>query len=458
MLIHKYIRWLGLVVLAAWLLLTLPTAPARAQGIAPVLIYYYVWWYPEAMGPGKTPDWPDPLYYSSDPAVLERQVSQMAGAGADGLIVGWFGPDEPTTEGRFKTVLDLAAAYGTTALLSVDLGTASFFGDTQAIIDGMRHALNTHVNHPAYFRYNGKPVFVFWFQGRYSLDDWAAIRQAVDPDHTTIWIAEGAVPDAIGAFDGLHMYTISWSDNVAGTLAYWGNVTHQRGGVWMATAMPGWDNTYTQQSERYIRDREDGGFFRETFAGAAASNPDLILITSWNEWAEGSYVEPSVKYGDFYLTLMGQLIGEYKSSGAVAGGGGSAPPVQPTQEPPAGSGSTPSPAPPSGATPTPGNGVTVTSTVGVLPTITPTASLSASPIWTATPTDAPTQVAQAVTQQMGPDMKPPEEGEVATATPERALLERLILGSGIVAGGIGLILLAVVGALAARARTKAPRP
>jgi hypothetical protein len=50
------------------------------------------------------------------------------------------------------------------------------------------------------------------------------------------------------------------------------------------------------------------------------------------------------------------------------------------------------------------------------------------------------------------------EDEVEATTPERARLERLILGAGIVAGGIGLILLAVVGALAARARTKSPRP
>ena len=71
--------------------------------------------------------------------------------------------------------------------------------------------------------------------------------------------------------------------------------------------MPGWDNTYTQQSEKYIRDRENGGFLRESFAGAAASGPNMILITSWNEWHEGSEIEPSAENGDRELQTTAEF-------------------------------------------------------------------------------------------------------------------------------------------------------
>jgi hypothetical protein len=36
-----------------------------------------------------------------------------------------------------------------------------------------------------------------------------------------------------------------------------------------------------------------------TFDGAAA--PDYVLITSWNEWHEGSELEASVEYGSSIL-------------------------------------------------------------------------------------------------------------------------------------------------------------
>jgi hypothetical protein len=321
--------------LIALLVVTFSAQPAQAQSQRPVLVYYYAWWSPDSVGPGKSPDWPITPYDSWDPGVMATHVAQIAGAGIDGMVVAWYGPTEANnqTETNFRQLLDLAAANGTTALLSVDLGSAAWFTSVQDVIDGLNYALTVHANHPAYFRYNGRPVLFFWYQGRYSLDDWAYIRQQVDPDHNSIWIAEGAMPDAMPTFDGLHMYTISWAQNVYATESQWAATTHSRGGIWVGTAMPGWDNTMTQQSERYVRERGDGAFLRETFSAAAATAPEMIVITSWNEWWESTHIEPSTLYGDFYLNLTRELVGQYHASGAVAGGGGAPPPSEPTPLP-----------------------------------------------------------------------------------------------------------------------------
>jgi hypothetical protein len=325
--------WLGPV--AVLLAVVFSARPTQAQSVRPVLAYYYAWWSPEAVGPGKSPDWPINPYHSWDAGVMGQHVSQIAGAGIDGMVVGWYGPTEANnqTETNFRALLDLAAANGITALLSVDLGSAAWFTSVQEVIDGLNYALSVHANHPAYFRYNGRPVLFFWYQGRYSLDDWAYIRQQVDPDHNSIWIAEGAMPDAMPTFDGLHLYTISWAENVYATESQWAATTRSRGGIWVATAMPGWDNTLTQQSERYVRERGDGAFLRETFSAAAATAPEMLLITSWNEWWESTHIEPSALYGDFYLTLTRELVAQYHASGAVAGGGGAPPPSEPTPLP-----------------------------------------------------------------------------------------------------------------------------
>lgn len=423
---------------------------------APVLAYYYAWWAPQAVGPGKSPDWPVTPYHSWDPAVIQQHVAQAAGAGIDGLVVAWYGPQEENnqTETNFRMILDQAAANGISALLSVDLGSAAWFQNTREVIDGLNYALTVHARHPAYFRYNGRPVLVFWYQGRYSLSDWAAIRQQVDPDHASIWIAEGAALDALPTFDGLHMYTISWSQNVYGTLAQWGDSTRARGGIWMATAMPGWDNTYTQQSEKYIRERQDGAFYRDTFAAAAASAPDLIVITSWNEWWEGTHIEPSHLYGDFYLNLTRDLIGEYRASGAVAGSGGALPPVAAAASPEARTPSLPASTGAAPAAPSSEPSATTTPLPAPLlpPTITPTfTALPAQPIAAVvTPAPAATEVAAIEVGREAPARQSP----VAEALARPG--DRLAAAAGVLVGlaGLGMI----VGVLIAYLRTRAGGP
>lgn len=452
----KHLRLLVVLLLAFSVLnLSPPPQPAWAQGLGPVLIHYYAWYAPQSVGPGKSPDWPITPYHSWDPATIQQHVSQIASAGIDGIVVAWYGPQEENnqTETNFRMILDQASANGIYALLSVDLGSATWFKSTQEIIDGLNYALSVHANHPAYFRYNGRPVLFFWFQGRYSLQEWAGIRQQVDPEHTSIWLAEGAVPDAMPTFDGLYLYTISWAPNVYGTLAQWGDTTRSHGGIWVATAMPGWDNTYTSQSERYIRERENGAFYRDTFSAAAASAPHMIVITSWNEWLEGTHIEPSHNYGDFYLNLTRELVGEYKAGGGVAGGGGSAPPVEPTPIPPApGGGPTSAPGQ---STPSPGEGAAAATTSAPRispsppstfpPTITPTVPLTTA---TQVSIDLPTPV-----QVAGHDASATgvEDGQMnGGALRWASSRERVIIGGGLLAGAVGLLLLGIVGILTSR--------
>jgi hypothetical protein len=452
----KYLRTIIIVALVLFITAGWSPPPAQAQGAGPVLVYYYAWWAPEAVGAGKSPDWPVTPYSSWDTAVIQQHVSQIASAGIDGMVVAWYGPTEENnqTETNFRVILDQAAAHGTTALLSVDLGNSAWFTDVQEVIDGLNYALSVHANHPAYFRYNGRPVLFFWFQGRYSLDDWAYIRSQVDPDHNSIWIAEGAAPDTIPIFDGLHMYTISWSQNVYGTLSQWSNTVHDLGGIWVSTAMPGWDNTYTQQSERYIRERGDGAFYRETFSAAAASGAEMIVITSWNEWWEGTHIEPSHNYGDFYLKLTRELIGEYKSSGAVAGGSGAAPPVQPTAESPPEmeDGSDAAAMPEAGADTSGAIPPTITAqpspTYFIPPTITPTLAATITPI----PTVTPQVVAEA--PDVGVQSAPDQVESSIEVGDSFAGSTTFIISVGLIIGAAGLFIFGVVGILLARRRAR----
>ena len=77
--------------------------------------------------------------------------------------------------------------------------------------------------------------------------------------------------------------------------------------------MPGYDDTgQTDRVERFARAREGGAYYRRSFAGAVATNPDMIAITSFNEWVEGHQIEPSVTYGSLYVDITRELTATWK--------------------------------------------------------------------------------------------------------------------------------------------------
>ncbi len=60
------------------------------------------------------------------------------------------------------------------------------------------------------------------------------------------------------------------------------------------------------------REREDGAFYSATFEAALASQPDGLWINSFNEWVEGTYIEPSQQYGERYLQLTREFAARVK--------------------------------------------------------------------------------------------------------------------------------------------------
>ncbi len=64
------------------------------------------------------------------------------------------------------------------------------------------------------------------------------------------------------------------------------------------TIIPGYDDSKLGRPDpRPITDRNDGSTYSTLWQDAIAANPDWILITTWNEWHEGSQIEPSNELG-----------------------------------------------------------------------------------------------------------------------------------------------------------------
>jgi hypothetical protein len=135
-------------------------------------------------------------------------------------------------------------------------------------------------------------------------------------------------PSYLSVFDGLYVFKITHADypndylkdsRWAKRVRDWGQPTEQSK-LWLATISPGWDDMRSGcrvdvrvANTRHRREREDGALYRATFDAALKSDPDWLLLSSFNEWVEGTYIEPSVQYGDKYLEMTKEFIEEFKA-------------------------------------------------------------------------------------------------------------------------------------------------
>ena len=53
----------------------------------------------------------------------------------------------------------------------------------------------------------------------------------------------------------------------------------------------------------------NGDLFKETLEIAKTANVDFIQLITWNDWGEGTAIEPSKDYGFNQLTIVQEFVG-----------------------------------------------------------------------------------------------------------------------------------------------------
>lgn len=249
-------------------------------------------------------------YDSHDPKVVEQQCQWAERAGVTGFIVSWWAQGDFHDRGM-PLILDTAQKHGLKVTIYFETVPPKNHSTPEGAAKDVLYVLNRYGKHPAWLAVRGKPVIFVYGRavGQIGLEGWQKAMAEVNRQYSggAVFIGDRISKEAAGIFDGIHTYNPT--GKIAGMsvaqIRTWAKTNYPQ---WVETAgdriacltiIPGYDDhKLGRKAPRPITDRHRGETYRVLWRQAIAAHPDWILITSWNEWHEGSEIEPSVENGD----------------------------------------------------------------------------------------------------------------------------------------------------------------
>jgi glycoprotein endo-alpha-1,2-mannosidase len=307
-----------------------------------VLAFYYPW-YGTADGPGgegRTVHWGRidavnkdiqasthyPIigaYDSHDPKLIDQHCQWAKLAGIDTLIVSWWGHNS-YTDRVMNRILDGCRQHGLTACIYYE--TVPRPQTAESAANDIVKVLEKYGEHPAHLKVNGRPVVFIY--GRtlqeLGLTDWLKAIRLINEKYkggiTTI--GDQFSYGSARIFDGVHTYNPAGSLQgqkpdaarkwASETYKSWVRIADQAGKISTITVIPGYDDTKIRKPGLAV-ERYKTRLYRAQWEEAIKADPHWILITSFNEWHEGSEIEPSAEYKDEYLELTGKYAKRFKA-------------------------------------------------------------------------------------------------------------------------------------------------
>ena len=264
-----------------------------AEGAAPVrvAIFYYPWYgtpaydgayqhwqqrghrppasIASAFYPARGP------YSSSDPGVVKAQMAQISAAGIDQVIVSWWGRDS-AEDRRLPAVVLAARGRG----LDVAAHVEPYGGRTPATV----------AEDIAYLRRLGIADFYLYGAQGTPMAEWKELNDSLDSDVRVLLQTVYAGEAAAGGFDGLYPYDVLVHHG--GKLGRICDQARKRGLLCAPSVGPGYDARRAVADER-VKARRRGATYDSMWRAALAARPDIVTITSFNEWHEGTQIEPA---------------------------------------------------------------------------------------------------------------------------------------------------------------------
>jgi hypothetical protein len=275
--------------LALVLLFAMPVVAAHAA-VPRSAIFFYPWYsnlrldgyYAHWNQGGHTPPFDVasaffPLrgsYSSGDPRVLRVQMQDIAASGVDEVVSSWWGRGSPEDQ-RLPSVLRAAKRRD----LQVAVQLEPYEGRT---LDSIAADL-------VYIRSLGiRDVYVYRTKD-FTAEDWGRVTR--QPTGLRLFGQTNLVGFAARAgFAGFYTYDIVLYD--AAKFDRFCRQAHAAGILCAPSVGPGYDAT-AATADVHFKDRLSGATYDSMWSAALHAGADFVTITSYNEWGEGTQIEPA---------------------------------------------------------------------------------------------------------------------------------------------------------------------
>jgi len=264
-------------------------------------------------------------YDSYDTGVIDYHFELAKGCGIDGMISSWWGI-RSYEDRAMPVLLERAKLKGIEMTVYFETVRGNTTKEKVAnTVKDLSYIVDNYGSHPAFLKVEGRPVIFVYGRamGQASLSEWARIIAEMNKKYPggVCLIADGFSSEIAKIFDGMHIYNsvglaagkkIEEIDRVTGSVFNgWVELCRKEFRICCVDIIPGYDDTKIRKPGLKA-ERFEGELYRTMWKNAIASDPDWILITTWNEWHEGSEIEPSIEYGDSYIKITSEFAPVFK--------------------------------------------------------------------------------------------------------------------------------------------------
>ncbi len=266
-------------------------------------------------------------YDSRDGKALEYQAALMKMSGIDGVVFDWYGIDEaldygPIHESTLAMIAVLKAAGLAYAICYEDQSIGRMIEAKHLTRDGALAAAKKTFDwlqenwfaDEAYAKLDGRPV-VLCFGPQYFKDaaQWNEILSVDGPRPWLVCLDDQGSAVADGSYDWPPMWASEGGALSRDRLVSYLNGFYERQSAkphLVATAFPGFFDIYQKagsgRSYGFL-DYAEGATFELTLGAAMRARPDIIQIATWNDYGEGTVVEPTIEHGYRELEVLQDL-------------------------------------------------------------------------------------------------------------------------------------------------------